>query len=123
MTNDSLKKEDIQDVIIIGGGPAGLTAGIYAARARLATLLIEKLGIGGQTSLTDKIENYPGFTGGISGPELVHNMDRINVYQLLLQQAISREISMYQVNMNLLGKVFPFAQPVTELFLETFRSQ
>ena len=69
-----LSKKDIYDVVIIGGGPAGLTAGIYTSRARLSTLLIEKLGIGGQAAITDRIENYPGFIGGISGPELVHNM-------------------------------------------------
>ena len=75
MNEDLLSKEEIYDVIIIGGGPAGLTAGIYTARARLSTLLVEKLGIGGQASITDRIENYPGFIGGISGPELVHNME------------------------------------------------
>ena len=75
MDEDLLRKEDVYDVIIVGGGPAGLTAGIYTARARLSTLLIEKLGIGGQASITDMVENYPGFIGGISGPELVHNME------------------------------------------------
>jgi len=74
MAEELLSKQDIYDVIIIGGGPAGLTAGIYTSRARLSSLLIEKLGIGGQAAITDRIENYPGFIGGISGPELVHNM-------------------------------------------------
>jgi thioredoxin reductase (NADPH) len=75
MEQDVVSKDEIYDVIIIGGGPAGLTAGIYTSRARISTLLIEKLGIGGQASITDKIENYPGFIEGISGPELVHNME------------------------------------------------
>jgi thioredoxin reductase (NADPH) len=75
MDEDLLPKENVYDVIIVGGGPAGLTAGIYTARARLSTVLIEKLGIGGQASITDMVENYPGFSGGISGPELVHNME------------------------------------------------
>lgn len=75
MDKDVVGKEDTYDVIIVGGGPAGLTAGIYTARARLSTFLIEKLGIGGQASITDMIENYPGFIGGISGPELVHKME------------------------------------------------
>jgi len=76
MEQDVASKNEIYDVIIIGGGPAGLTAGIYTSRARISTLLIEKLGIGGQASITDKIENYPGFIEGISGPELVHNMEQ-----------------------------------------------
>ncbi|MDO8683251.1 MAG: thioredoxin-disulfide reductase [Armatimonadota bacterium] len=58
------------DVIIIGGGPGGMTAAIYAARARLNTLLVEKLFPGGQLMISDFIENYPGFASGISGPEL-----------------------------------------------------
>ena len=75
MDKDLLTKKDVYDVIIIGGGPAGLTAGIYTARARLSAILIEKLAIGGQASLTDRIENYPGFVGGVSGPELVQNIE------------------------------------------------
>jgi thioredoxin reductase (NADPH) len=59
------------DLVIIGGGPAGLTAGIYAARARLNVVLFEKLVPGGQILITDWIENYPGFPDGISGMDLV----------------------------------------------------
>ncbi len=62
------------DVIIIGGGPAGLSAGIYTARARLSTLLIEKSGIGGQIINSEMVENYPGFTNGISGIDLTQAM-------------------------------------------------
>ncbi|MEJ5328918.1 MAG: thioredoxin-disulfide reductase [Desulfobaccales bacterium] len=62
------------DVIIIGGGPAGLTAGIYTGRARLKALLVEKLIHGGQMMTTDLVENYPGFPEGISGPELSDRM-------------------------------------------------
>ncbi|MFQ5645488.1 MAG: thioredoxin-disulfide reductase [bacterium] len=58
------------DIIIIGGGPGGLTAGLYAARADLDCLLLEKGLAGGQMFITDNIENYPGFPEGISGPEL-----------------------------------------------------
>ncbi|WP_300672290.1 thioredoxin-disulfide reductase [Desulfoluna sp.] len=62
------------DLIIIGGGPAGLTAGMYASRARLNTVLVEKVATGGQILITDWIENYPGFPEGISGPDLSDKM-------------------------------------------------
>jgi thioredoxin reductase (NADPH) len=58
------------DLIILGGGPAGLTAGIYASRARLNTLLVEKSVPGGQAVVTCHIENYPGFPDGVGGAEL-----------------------------------------------------
>ena len=59
------------DVVIIGGGPAGMTAGLYASRAKLKTLLIEKGVMGGQMMTTTIIENWPGYPGGIGGPELM----------------------------------------------------
>jgi len=62
------------DLIIIGGGPAGLTAGLYNARARLDVLLLEQFAPGGQVLTTDRVENYPGFPDGISGFELVDKM-------------------------------------------------
>jgi len=62
------------DLAIIGGGPAGLAAGIYAARARQRVLLLEENLTGGAPALTGSIENYPGFPGGISGAELVERM-------------------------------------------------
>jgi thioredoxin reductase (NADPH) len=62
------------DIIIVGAGPAGLTAGLYAGRARLQTLLLEKLIHGGQVMTTDLVENYPGFPEGISGFELSDRM-------------------------------------------------
>lgn len=64
------------DVIIIGGGPAGLTAGLYTSRARLRSLLIERAFPGGQVMTTEWIENYPGFEEGISGVELSQKMER-----------------------------------------------
>jgi thioredoxin reductase (NADPH) len=62
------------DLVIIGAGPAGLTAGIYAARARMKVLLLEKAVPGGQILVTDWIENYPGFPEGISGYDLAEKM-------------------------------------------------
>jgi len=63
------------DVLIVGGGPAGLTAGLYAVRSGLETLLVERKLIGGQTVTANHIENYPGFEHGIGGPELSMAME------------------------------------------------
>lgn len=65
--------EDFQ-VIVVGGGPAGITAGIYTCRAKLKTVLLESFLIGGPINTTDMIDNYPGFPGGIKGPELSARM-------------------------------------------------
>ncbi|MBW2522314.1 MAG: thioredoxin-disulfide reductase [Deltaproteobacteria bacterium] len=61
-------------LIILGGGPAGLTAGLYAARDRLKVLLLEKGAMGGQVLVTDWIDNYPGFPEGLSGSDLAEKM-------------------------------------------------
>ena len=66
--------EKIYDVVIIGGGPAGLAAGSYSGRSRLSTLIIEKEKIGGQIVITADIENYPGGVEGDSGPSLIDRM-------------------------------------------------
>lgn len=71
------------ELVIIGAGPAGLTAGIYAARAKIDAVIVERFAPGGQIALSDWVENYPGFENGISGIELVEKMrkqvERLNV--------------------------------------------
>ena len=66
----------VYDMIIIGGGPGGYTAALYAARAGLDTVVLEKLSAGGQMALTHQIDNYPGFEEGIDGFELAEKMQR-----------------------------------------------
>ena len=81
------------DLIIIGGGPAGLTAGIYAGRARLCAILLEKLIHGGQMMTTDLVENYPGFPEGITGFELSDRMRKqAERFKLLIKTAEVLEI-------------------------------
>ncbi|MHA1740366.1 MAG: FAD-dependent oxidoreductase [Candidatus Heimdallarchaeota archaeon] len=74
---------DFHDVIIIGGGPAGLTCGLYLAREAYETVIIEKGALGGQIGYTEKLDNYPGFPEGISGEELAQRIikqaERFNV--------------------------------------------
>ncbi|MDL1964741.1 MAG: thioredoxin-disulfide reductase [Deltaproteobacteria bacterium] len=84
------------DLVIIGGGPAGLTAGLYAARARLNVILIEKVVPGGQVLTSDWIENYPGFPEGISGPDLIQKMTgQVNKFDLNIEsnEVISFDLS------------------------------
>ena len=71
-----MQVKPIYDMIIIGGGPGGYTAALYAARAGLNTLVLEKLSAGGQMALTHQIDNYPGFEEGIDGFELGEKMQR-----------------------------------------------
>ena len=68
--------EHIYDMIVVGGGPGGYTAALYAARAGLDTMVLEKLSAGGQMALTEQIDNYPGFEDGIDGFSLGEKMKR-----------------------------------------------
>ena len=84
------------DLVIIGGGPAGLTAGLYAARAGIKVVLVEKVTTGGQILLTDCIENYPGFPEGLSGFELIGKMtSQAKKFNLKIEKSnvISMEVS------------------------------
>ena len=80
----------VYDLIIVGGGPAGLTTSIYAARENLQTLVIDSKGLGGQAGVTERLDNYPGFPEGIGGAELA---DRIVLqaqrYGVEMLQAVS----------------------------------
>ena len=75
MTQQALDPSRVYDTVIIGGGPAGYTAGLYAARSGLKTLVLEKLSPGGQMALSHKIDNYPGFEDGIDGFSLAEKME------------------------------------------------
>lgn len=81
--------DELRDVIIIGAGPAGLAAGIYCSRGRLDTVLLERSMAGGMIAITELVENFPGFPGGVSGFELADRLKR----QALQFDADLREIT------------------------------
>lgn len=108
---EGAEKKDVYDVIIIGGGPAGYTAGLYAARDRLNTLLLESLSVMGQAVMTAHIENYPGMDS-VSGFELVQSFkDQASRFGLKTESAtvsgispVSGEEALWQVEGD--GKIY-----------------
>lgn len=84
---------EVYDIVIIGGGPGGLAAGIYGARGMYKTILIEKDTPGGQLLLTDDVENYPGFPSVVTGPDLMKGMEDQAVKQgLVIKKEEVKEI-------------------------------
>ena len=75
-TQEVNNAQHIYDMIVVGGGPGGYTAALYAARAGMNTVVLEKLSAGGQMALTEQIDNYPGFEDGIDGFSLGEKMKR-----------------------------------------------
>ncbi len=80
----------VYDLIVVGGGPAGLTTSIYAARENLQTLVIDSKGLGGQAGVTERLDNYPGFPEGIGGAELADRIvQQAQKYGVEMLQAVS----------------------------------
>jgi thioredoxin reductase (NADPH) len=88
----TIAKNSFYDLIVVGSGPAGLTAAIYAAREGIETLVIERSGLGGQAGVTERLDNYPGFSKGITGAafaeELVEQARRFGVEILPAQEIV-----------------------------------
>jgi thioredoxin reductase (NADPH) len=87
---DRTAEQHVYDLVIVGGGPAGLTTSIYAARENLDTLIVDSKGLGGQAGVTERLDNYPGFPDGIGGAELADRIVRqAERYGVEMLQALS----------------------------------
>ena len=83
-------RERLYDVIVIGGGPTGITTALYAARENASVLIVEKSAMGGQAGVTERLDNYPGFPDGVAGHELAERMTRQAArYGVEMLQAVS----------------------------------
>ncbi|MGH2596656.1 MAG: FAD-dependent oxidoreductase [Actinomycetota bacterium] len=87
---ERMAMQHIYDLIIVGGGPTGLTTAIYAARENLDTLIVDSKGLGGQAGVTERLDNYPGFPDGIGGAELADRfVKQAERYGVEMLQAVS----------------------------------
>ncbi len=97
---------DSYDLVIIGGGPTGLTTAIYAARENAKVLIVEKSAPGGQAAITERFDNYPGFPDGVGGAELAERMTRqaerygVEILQAVGATKVSREEPMIRVDLS-----------------------
>ena len=100
------------DIVIVGGGPTGLTTSIYGARENAHVLIVEKSAPGGQAGVTERFDNYPGFPDGVGGAELAERMPQqaqrygVEILQAVGATSIVREGPMLRVNLSTGGEVF-----------------
>ena len=119
-TQEVNNAQHIYDMIVVGGGPGGYTAALYAARAGMDTVVLEKLSAGGQMALTEQIDNYPGFEDGIDGFSLGEKMKR-GTERFGVETKLTEVLSLELSGSVKKAKVSTTAQPVTECSIGTKR--
>lgn len=90
-----MPEEKVYDILIIGGGPAGVTAAVYAARAGHSALILEKMLVGGEVVSTERLDNFPGFPDGITGPEFGQLLDRqLQRFKIPVESVLVERVSL-----------------------------